>query len=194
MSQPVVTVRPDTTVKQAADLLARHGFTALPVVDDDEQVLGVVTEADLVAGRFPPDPRFRRPDDDRRTTPPRLVGEVMTAPAETVGSGTDVAELATEMVQRRRRAIPIVDGERLVGIVTRRDLVKVLRRSDLDIAGDVRHHLTIFGGAGRYAVVVRDGEATITDQYDDADDRHVAQVIAEAVPGVIRARVEVAAE
>lgn len=189
MSHPVLTVPPSLTVKEAAELLSRKGYTAMPVVDEDDRVIGMVTEADLVRDRFPHDPRYRGPEDDQRATPPATVGDVMTAPADTRPSGTDVAELARSMMQDHRRCFPIVDDGSLVGIVTRRDLLRVLRRSDPDIAADVRRHLAIFGGSGRYAVSVCDGEATITDQFDDADDRHVVQVIAEAVPGVIRAQV-----
>lgn len=192
MSSPVLTVPVTLTVRQAAELLSRRGYTAMPVVDSDERVVGVVTEADLVRDRFPRDPRYRTPADDLRLAPPATVGDVMTAPADARPSGTDLAELARSMVQEHRRCFPIVDDEKLVGIVTRRDLLRVLRRSDLDVAADVRRHLAMIGGSGRYTVSVRDGEATVTDQFDDADDRHVAQVIAEAVPGVIRARVAAA--
>ncbi len=57
MSTPVTTVRPGTTVKEAAALLATNGFTALPVVDDGDRIIGIVTEADLVRDRVPRDPR-----------------------------------------------------------------------------------------------------------------------------------------
>jgi CBS domain-containing protein len=52
MTSPVITVRPAMTIKEAARLLATHGFTALPVVDDDERLIGIVTEADLVRDRI----------------------------------------------------------------------------------------------------------------------------------------------
>lgn len=194
MSHPVLTVPPTLGVKQAADLLSRKGYTAMPVVDVDQQVIGMVTEADLVRDRFPHDPRYRSPDDDQRAELPATVGDLMTEPADVRPSSTDIADLARSMVEDHRRCFPIVDNGQLVGIVTRRDLLRVLRRSDLDIATDVRRHLAIFGPQGRYAVSVRDGEAVVTDQFDDAGDRHVAQVIAEAVPGVIRARVQHASQ
>ncbi|WP_291412894.1 CBS domain-containing protein [Actinophytocola sp.] len=64
MSSPVITVRPDTTIKAAAGLLATHGFTALPVVADDDRLIGIVTEADLVTTRGPTSrPATRRPPD-----------------------------------------------------------------------------------------------------------------------------------
>lgn len=64
MTKPVITVRPDTTVRDTAGLLASHGFTAVPVVDQDDRLVGIVTEADLLRDRFPRDARNRRHTDD----------------------------------------------------------------------------------------------------------------------------------
>ena len=92
------------------------------------------------------------------------------------------------MLKAGQRAMPIVDDSRLVGIVTRRDLVRVVGRDDDAIAQAVRHKLEVYGGANRWAVHVHRGVVTIHDQYDDETDRHVATVLAESVPGVARAR------
>jgi CBS domain-containing protein len=64
MSTPVVTVAPETPAKTAEGLLARHGFTALPVLDGDQKLIGMVSESDFVADRFPREPR---PADTWRT-------------------------------------------------------------------------------------------------------------------------------
>ena len=192
MSGPVVTVTIVTAVKQAAELLAANGFTALPVLDDDEKLIGIVTEADLVHDRFPRDARYRsaHPDYECATTPrSTAVGDVMTSPVTAMGAGTDVVDLVTVMLDQRIRSIPIVDGHTVVGVVTRRDLLRVLARDDNEIAKDIRHRLSNYGGSGRWTIAVHDGEAAITDEYDDATDRHVATVIAEAVPGVTEAHV-----
>jgi CBS domain-containing protein len=85
--------------------------------------------------------------------------------------------------------MPIVDGCRVIGIVTSRDMLRVLARADADIAVDVRHQLANYGGTGRWAVEVHDGAVTITDALDDVPDRHVAMVLAEAVHGVTAAHV-----
>lgn len=187
MSSPVVTVTTSIAVKQAAELLAGNGFTALPVLDDDEKLIGIVTEADLVHDRFPRDARYRsaHPDYDSAKTPrTKTVGDVMTSPVTAMGAGTDVVDLVTVMLDERIRSIPIVDGHTVIGVVTRRDLLRVLARDDNEIAKDIRHRLANYGGSGRWTVAVHDGAAAITDQYDDATDRHVAGVIAEAIPGV----------
>jgi CBS domain-containing protein len=191
MTSPVITVRTSTTVKEAASLLAARGFTALPVVDDDDRLIGIVTEADLVRDRIPPDPRHLvRADTPPEQLPSRpTVGEVMSTPVTAMGPGTDLAQLCTALLDARQRSMPIVDGARVVGIVTRRDLVRVIGRDDSAIAKDVRHKLEIYGGPNRWQVAVHDGVVTIDDEYDDPTDRHVATVLAEAVPGVLRADV-----
>lgn len=197
MSAPVVTVTAETSVKGAAKLLAANGFTALPVLDCDDRLIGIVTEADLVRDRFPRDARYRHLDRDELPllddepvadrAPADTVGEVMTTPATAVAAGTDLVALVTVMLSERVRAIPIVDGDRVVGIVTRGDLVRLLARDDAVIATDVRHRLAAYGGPDRWTVRVHDGRVEIGDAFDNATDRHVATVLAESVPGVIRA-------
>ncbi|WP_018686826.1 CBS domain-containing protein [Actinokineospora enzanensis] len=194
MSSPVLTVGPDTPVKKAAAMLSEHGYTALPVVDDGDLV-GMVTEADVLRDRFPADAGSRADlgdgsgDGAGTTVPAVTVGEIMTTPAVAMSAGTDAAVLARVFTDDRRRCLPIVDGSRLVGVVTRRDLVRVVARPDAEIAAEVLRTLAVFGGRERWAVRVVAGHARVVDQFDDAGDRHVAKVLAESVPGVARAEV-----
>jgi CBS domain-containing protein len=190
MTSSVITVRPGTTVQDAAALQAGRGFTALPVVDDDNRLIGIVTEADLVRDRFPRDARslIHGAPAAGAAVVAETVGEVMTSPVASMGPGTDVAVLTSALLEARQRAMPIVDGSRLVGIVTRRDLVRVVGRDDDTITREVRHKLEIYGGPNRWDVQVHCGVVTIEDQFDDDADRHVATVLAESVPGVVRAK------
>lgn len=153
MSSPVVTVTAGTTVKCAASLLVSHGFTALPVVDEDGRLIGIVTEADLVRDRFPRDPRYCPAcgggllgADSASPVLTSTVGEVMTTPVVGMGAGTDVVDLVTAMLEEPVRSIPIVDGSTVIGIVTRRDLLRVLAGDDQASATDVPHRLGMFGG------------------------------------------------
>jgi len=193
MSAPVVTVTTETLVKDAAKLLIDRDFTALPVVDEDDRLIGIVTEADLVRDRFPRDPRFRHTylaelaELAAGGLPGNTVGAVMTTPVTALSAGTDVVEVVTVMLNERVRAIPIVDGSTIVGIVTRRDLVRVLARDDAAIATEIRQRLAGYAGPDRWTVQVHDGRVEISDEFDNATDRHVATVLAEAVPGVISA-------
>jgi len=189
MTTPVVTVTPQTTIKEAARTLATRGFTALPVVDENDRLVGIVTEADLVRGRIPLDPRAHILPGYQETAGPvtTTVGEVMTAPVTAMEPGTDVALLAAALIDARQRSMPIVEGARLVGIVTRRDVVATVARDDATVATDVRHRLELYSGPDRWTVECHEGVVTIGDRYDDATERHVVSVLAEAVPGVVRA-------
>ena len=196
MSSPVVTVRPETTVKDAAILLASNGFTALPVLDHNDGLVGIITEADVVRDRFPRDPRYHNPDEedvaglgDARQAAASTVGAVMTSPAIGMGADTDVVDLVTAMLTDRVRSMPILKDSRVVGVVTRRDLVRALAREDDAISRDVRHRLANYGGPYRWTVGVHDGAVDILDEFDNATDRHVAEVLAEAVPGVTAVQV-----
>ncbi|WAL63272.1 CBS domain-containing protein [Amycolatopsis cynarae] len=178
MSHPVITAKPETPVKTAELLLSQHGYTALPVVDDDGALVGIVSEEDFVADRFPQEPR----------KPARTVGEVMTSPAAAVDVNAGARQLARMMVERHMRSVPVTDRGRLAGIVTRHDFLRVLARPDQVLARDVEQRLAVFGGPERWVVDVRDGEATIIDRYDSPKDREVAVILAEGVPGIVRAR------
>jgi CBS-domain-containing membrane protein len=187
MSSPVVAVRPDTPVKQAARLLVTHGYTALPVVDGEDNVLGILTEADLVRGRILPDPRALIADNPPPPAEPAasLVAGSMTADPVMVAPTTDAAAITKLMLDRHLRALPVVDGGRLVGIVTRQDLLRTIARDDADIAGDIRHRLTI-ACRQQWTVDVVDGVVTLAAAENaDPTDRHVAQVVAAALPGVL---------
>jgi CBS domain-containing protein len=180
MTSPVITVRRGTSVRDAAALLAQRGFTALPVVDDDDRLIGIVTETDLLRDRFRPG----------HPTAPKLVEEVMSCPVTAMDQGTDVADLTTALLDAGQRSMPIVDGSRVIGIVTHRDLVRVVGRDDGTIAAAVSRKLEIYGGPDRWTVDARDGMVTITDRYDDETDHQVAVALAEAVAGVVGARVD----
>jgi CBS domain-containing protein len=111
---------PRSQVKDAAKLLMSHGFTALPVVDDD-LLVGIVTEADLIRDRIPRDTRFRQGElyTSQHHSAQVSVGSVMTSPVKVMGPGADLTDLCQALVNAHIRAMPIEDGSRVVGIVTR---------------------------------------------------------------------------
>jgi CBS domain-containing protein len=191
MSSPVVTARPDQPVKEIAALLAERGFTSAPVVDDDGHLVGMVTEADVLRDRIPVDARTRIwQDENVEAHPAQTVAEVMSTPAVAVTPGADASAIARMMLDDHVRAVPVVDGGRgVAGIVTRRDLLRAIATDDATVLTAVRSRLAAYGGADRWAVTVHDGLVEIVDDFDDATDRHVAQVIAESVPGAAEVRV-----
>jgi CBS-domain-containing membrane protein len=185
MTSPVVTVRSGTSAKETAQLLVTHGFTALPVVDHDDRLVGIVTEADLLRNRFLPDPRALI--QDVRPQPPRppasTVDEVMVADVIVTGPGTHTAAVSKLMVDRHLRSIPVVDDGRVVGIVTRRDLLRTIARDDDTIARDVRQRLAT-AGRRRWEVTVADGVVTLESAGADSTESHIATVVG-AQPGVV---------
>lgn len=189
MSSPVVTVQPGTAAKEAAGLLVTHGYTALPVVDAADAVVGIVSEADLIRGRVLPDPRALIDDDPPPPVEPAatLVSGVMTTDPVVVDPTADAVAVTRLMLDRHLRSVPVVDAGRLVGILTRRDLLRAIARDDREIARDVRSRLAV-ASRQPWRVDVADGVATLVSDDTDPADRHVAEVVAAAVPGVREVR------
>jgi CBS domain-containing protein len=188
MSSPVVTVAPDTHLKEVADLLVRHEVSAVPVVEDGALV-GIVSEADLVPLELAPDPRAHlAPVREPPPGVPRAVAEVMTREVVALPEGADAAEAGRLMLERRIKSIPVVQGRRVVGIVARRDLLKVLARGDEEIAGDLRTLLEEeLGPPSPYRVTVRDGVVELTGPPDPTV-RRLATLLVRGVPGVVEVR------
>ena len=145
MTTNVVTVRTDTRVSEVAQLMSKHDISGLPVVDDDDHVLGVITELDMIVRNT----RFKMPtyfvilDSIIYLERPKkfhdrlqhMLGttaeEIMSKPAVTIKSAATIADLAELMIEQRMNPIPVVEGDRLVGIVSRSDIIRVMA-SDLE--------------------------------------------------------------
>jgi CBS domain-containing protein len=189
MTTSVITVSPDTPVKVAAKELTMGGFTALPVVADG-QLVGIVTEADLVRGHIRQGARSADPSTKREpAAPATTVGALMTSDVITTTPLTDVVALAALMINRRVRSVPVRNGKRLVGIVSRRDLLGTLTESDVVLAAVVRQTLEMGTGPERWGVEVRQGVVRISDYFDDEPERENARALVAAVPGVLHVEV-----
>jgi len=176
MTTRAVTVTPSTPIRQAAEQLADHGYTALPVLDG-RALVGMVSEVDVLTGRFPHDPRDRRR--------PAKVGDVMAAPAVVVAADATIAELVELMWHHRHRCLPVVADGHLVGVVTRHDVMRVVTRNDTDIADEVRARLAaMISDRNRWRVAVVDGLVDIDDHWPDEAGRRTAIAVTETVRGV----------
>lgn len=117
MTHPVVSLRPQTTVSRAAELLVSHGFGAAPVRTAEGEVLGIATEADLVRDRVVPGIAEGCGGAEH------TVAGVMTPAPLCVRPDDDISEVALRMLRTGDRAVLVMDGTRLVGIVTARDVL-----------------------------------------------------------------------
>jgi CBS domain-containing protein len=125
MSSPVVTLGPDTPAHAAAALLVSHGFTAAPVVDADGHMIGIATEADLVRGRGRAGGVARGADAGTDG------GCCDDADAVRMRPDDDVADVVSLMLESNLRSVPIVEDGELVGIVSRRDVLRRVARREL---------------------------------------------------------------
>ncbi|MFF4710466.1 CBS domain-containing protein [Streptomyces eurythermus] len=193
MSRRVVALREGAAFKDIVRTMQEWRVSALPVLDDDGRVVGVVSEADLLPKEEysgAPGGRARGvPGADAVKADALTAAELMTSPAVTVVSGASLARAARIMAHRRIKRLPVVgpDGT-LEGIVSRSDLLKVFLRDDTDIAGEVRREV-VAGLFGTYAdavrVGVRDGVVTLTGRVPDTALTPLAVRLARAVPGVV---------
>ncbi len=180
MTTSVVTVDRITPYKEIARLLTEHRISGLPVLKMGRQVVGVVTEADLLAAEDKVQRRLhaagRRPRWPRRQQHPALTaGELMTAPAITIGPHATVPAAARVMTAQHIRRLPVVDEKgRLAGVVSRRDLLSVFLRPDEDIAADARRVLNdvLLAEPGEAEVAVRNGVVTVTGTLDPKTGPH----------------------
>ena len=116
MTTDVVTADPDMSLTGAIDLLLDKNISGLPVVDDDGKLLGVITEHDVM--------NFAISGDAADTK----IREVMTRVVVTCAPDTPVAELVNSYAARRIRRVPVIEGEKVVGIVSRRDILTEISR------------------------------------------------------------------
>lgn len=134
MSRPVITLTPDTGVKRAAQLLVELGISALPVVGAKGELVGIVSEADLLPMETRVDPLTQAtPLKPTAGSSPKTVEEVMTRDVLTVESTSEVSQAARIMLEAGIKRVPVMHGRELVGILSRRDLVRVIARRDEDI-------------------------------------------------------------
>ncbi|MFB6613046.1 CBS domain-containing protein [Streptomyces sp. NPDC085524] len=185
MTDEIVSVAPGTPFKDIAKLLAQHDISGVPVLDDEDRVVGVVSQTDLLACAAPPS----RPGPGTGTpAPPPAAGALMSAPAITVRAEETAADAARLMTLRGIERLPVVDVEdRLVGIVTRRDLLRMFVRPDAEIRRRVQDVLRDVVGVpvGDVEVHVVDGIVALEGIVQRQSQLHVLQALVERVDGVV---------
>ncbi|QNS02314.1 CBS domain-containing protein [Streptomyces xanthii] len=197
MTGKVVAVRPGAEFKEIVETMARWKVTALPVIEGEGRVVGVVSEADLILKEEFHDHRLglieqlRRPDASAKAGSDRAA-DLMTSPAVTVEPHATLPQAARLMATRHVKRLPVVDTHGTIqGIVSRSDLLKVFLRPDAEIADAVRHDVVtpLFPlSHARIDVRVEAGVVTLTGTVGDGSLVPLAERLARAVEGVVDVR------
>ncbi|MFF6995517.1 CBS domain-containing protein [Streptomyces sp. NPDC008313] len=201
MTTEVVRAEYGTPFKEVARLLSGHRISGMPVVDDDDHVIGVVSESDLMVHQagtplpYESAPRLRlavlRPRARRQAAKARArtAGGLMTGPPVTVHAEETAVEAARTMVAHRLRRLPVLDEEdRLVGIVTRHDLLRVFLRTDAEILDEVRREVLERGLWLVPSVIdtmVTEGVVTLQGQMERRSEAEAAVSMTRKIDGVV---------
>jgi CBS domain-containing protein len=211
MTQPVITVTPETKIAEAARLMLQHRISGLPVMDGKGAVIGIVTEGDLLRRSELGTERHRPRWVELLMGPGRLASDYVDAHARTVGEvmSQDVAsvkphdtlpEVVRLMEKHHVKRVPVIENERLVGIVSRANLVRALVHtmtrtaaaegakvhSDSEIRDRILAEMGKEPWGPRFSVgvTVEAGVVDLQGSITDERERTALQVVAENVPGV----------
>ena len=216
MTRDVITVAPQTPIREAASLMVDHAVSGLPVVDEQGKLVGVLSEGDLILRQrarqrvpwwrafFQDGERLAREYQKAAGT---TVAEVMTKAVISVSPDLPIEAAALILDQRRIRRVPVVADGRVVGIVSRGDLVKVLARapspvdgptSDSQLVSEMRARLAKEPWVSHHGIVVaaENGELQIWGLVASEAEKSAVETMARSLPGVkgVRSRLLVESE
>ncbi|KAB1149752.1 CBS domain-containing protein [Streptomyces luteolifulvus] len=201
MTKDVVRAAYGTPFKEVTRLLSEHNISGLPVVDEDEKVIGVISQTDLIARQaatpdpYEPERRFRfagltrgaRRKAAKATA--RTAGQLMTEPPITVRAEETIVEAARVMARRQVERLPVLDETgRLVGIVTRRDLLQVFLRPDERIRREVIDEVLVRAlwlVPSTVEVSVTEGVVTLSGPMERKSETAIAVSMTRQIDGVV---------
>jgi CBS domain-containing protein len=197
MASNPVAVRANASFKEIAARLREQHAAAFPVLDTDDNVIGVVSEADLLpkealeAGHE--GHRGRRHHTERGKAVGLTAADIMSRPPVTIGPFDLVSRAAHVMYDHKLSCLPVVDGGRLVGVITRADVLRVFGRPDADIRWQIldkviRGEFLIDPSA--FSVSVQDGVVTLTGSPETAEVGHGIITVVRYLEGVVGVRDE----
>ncbi|MET8778019.1 CBS domain-containing protein [Nocardia sp. NPDC004654] len=169
MQRPIIALRHNNTAREAALMLAELGYAALPVLDQNDRLVGILNSGDLLrAGEL----------DD-------TVAAVMTTPAVSVPGGAALAEALNRLIAHGLRSLPVVDADsRVVGMFSRGDALRIMLTPDDTLAAEAQNRLDQYTGARRWRVTVDEADATICGRFADESERRIAIALTRTVPGI----------
>lgn len=200
MTSPVIIARPDAPVKDLAALLTTHRISGIPIVTTEHELVGIITEADFLYKEILPKPTEPRPIVQRLRLPGvaeaaerarkaeglRAV-DIMTSPVITVTEAATVHEIAGLMVQHKVNRLPVLRAGRVIGIVSRADVLKAFRRSDEELADAIREGIIqdLWVDEARLRIEVKDGIVYLEGRVDRRSEKDLVEKWAAMADGVV---------
>lgn len=204
MTTTIISVSPEHNVKQATRLMLTHNVSGLPVVDDDGRIVGIITEGDLIRRTEIVSGTLASPEEIEDSAEERAeaylkraswrVGDVMTDNLVTVDEDTSLMDVARLMHERSVKRIPVTREDKVIGIVSRIDLLHIIltSKSDQTAAGDEAIHRSIVHRLKEntgledldLSATVLDGTVHLWGNVDSAEHRRAARVVVEGIQGV----------
>lgn len=197
MTRNVISVSPETPLRDLAHLLSRHQISGVPVVNEEGACIGVVSEADLLVKQLSR-PQSRRlplewilgerhdPEELRRRAA-TTAAQAMSSPALTIEADRPLREAAALMIDHGVNRLPVVSGSQLVGMITRADLVRAYLRLDEEILHTIRDDVlrrTMWLDPGDFEIDVREGLVRIAGTVDRRSTARIVERLIGLVEGV----------
>ncbi|MEV0569321.1 CBS domain-containing protein [Dactylosporangium sp. NPDC050588] len=188
MTAPVHTVRADAPLADAVALLEQKSITTLPVVDEQDTLVGLISELDVLRQQSAAAAGGVAPGG--RGSPTPRVGEVMSSLPLVAWPEADVSTITAAMVEQGVHSIPVVFEEHVIGIVSRCDVLRTILPTDDSAQREAQRRLDSYaGGRHRWSVAVHDATATVDGGFDDDTELAVAVALVHTTVGVNAVRV-----
>lgn len=196
MTTPVVTVREDTRVKDVAQVLLTHRISGAPVLSLHGELVGIITEADLLCKELPEEKGglWFRPDPEVLRKRSGLVArDLMSWPVITVDEDTPLREAARLMTRHRVNRLPVVHQGQVVGIVSRADVIRALARDDAELERAVREALLreLWVDPATVQVRVEEGVVYLEGLVDRWSDKELVERWVAGIDGVVSVRSQI---
>jgi CBS domain-containing protein len=195
MTTEPITTTADAPLKEAARTMVREKISGLPVMEGDKLV-GMVTEGDFLRQEANRDQPYRLSllealfGDGGAEPAVETVGEVMTEPVITITPDATVSEAARVMSHRKVKRLPVVDDEgKLIGVISRADIVNAFTKPDEVIEDEVREDIVrrlLFLEPDAVDVSVKEGVVTLSGELENHTEAHLLEELTRRIAGVVR--------
>jgi CBS-domain-containing membrane protein len=197
MTRDIVAIDQDKPYKEIVEILISEGVSALPVVDAQGRVIGVVSEADLLhkeehadqtQGDSPPMFASSRTRQAWDKSSGRVAKDLMSSPVRTVRVDTPISKAARWLARSEVRRLFVVEGERVVGVMSRRDLLRAFLREDHDIRAEIENEVfgrVLWAEPGEVDIDVKNGVVSLDAAFETAVEHDIAVGLINQIPGVV---------